>query len=392
MKKEKKKIGVISFYYKNYNYGGQLQAYALVKKLNQLGFQAEQICFDRTSAVSPFKTHTSRQTTSLGHYLRAARNKIQTIWGDHAANALIEQRKMAIQGFSDGIPHSDMVYYSGKMPGDAYDGYVCGSDQVWNPSYTRDEYFLGFAAEGKKRIAYAASIGRSVLNDEELSYISERIKQIDVVSVREEDAQKLIQKHIRQDVSYVLDPTLLLNRAEWDEVCADRVVDGPYALAYFLGDDVKQRNAAVCFARQHHCKLVTFPYILGRFRAMDKNFGDVQVYEGPAQFISLIRNADYVITDSFHATVFSGIYERPFVVFGRSVNSKEKNMNSRIESLLGLMESPERLMDPSVFMENDGDIMIPDRPYFKERFEAKKQESIRFLQMSLSDSRGEAKS
>ena len=156
-------------------------------------------------------------------------------------------------------------------------------------------------------------------------------------------------KVFERNVESVTDPTLLLERKEWETVTAKRQVKEPYIFCYLLGNDRKQRRIAEKIARKQKKLLVTIPHIKNgnsfRFRLEDRCFGDLQLFEvGMEEFFSLIKYADKVITDSFHATLFSYQFETPFWVLERTARSSETKMNSRIYELTRMLGLERRIL------------------------------------------------
>jgi len=142
-------------------------------------------------------------------------------------------------------------------------------------------------------------------------------------------------------VEWVLDPTLLLSASDWDEICSPRQIDEPYMFCYFLGDNKRNRRVAESVAKRKGLKIVTLPHLVG-YNFADKKFGDIQLWDvGPKEFISLIKYADFVLTDSFHGSVFSNIYRRPFAAFERE---GAKGMGGRLKSLTDLTDTQDRFL------------------------------------------------
>ena len=130
--------------------------------------------------------------------------------------------------------------------------------------------------------------------------------------MREKSAERLLQELARVDVQTVVDPTLLLTKEEWDIVCSPRVIEEDYIFCYFLGTNKNERVLAEKFSQLLNIKLVITPQPCGRFQlySYDRKFGDERLYDAsPEQFLSLIKHARYVFTDSFHAVVFSNVYQ-----------------------------------------------------------------------------------
>ena len=152
---------------------------------------------------------------------------------------------------------------------------------------------------------------------------------------------------------------------------------GNYVFCYFLGKNKKERRIATEYAKKHNLKLVTIGYA-SKVMVEDKNFGNVRLYDTtPGQFIELIKNAKYVFTDSFHAVVFSKIFEKQYFVFNRD---ERGSMSSRIRTITSLFETEERFCYGE--RENLGYVeSLTDIDYAKPllKFEEKKKESIDFL-------------
>ncbi len=336
-----KRIGIITHYYGSTNYGGVLQAYALCKIIDNLGFPCEQICFDNSINT---KLSSSHRTRSLkGMVLRMGKNFIFSLY-----NHRMKSRYNKFDEFRNvEIPHSPEVYYEHSI-GDCvkhYDTFITGSDQVWNLKWYAAPYFLSFVPKDKEKISYAASLGTEErFNEQEQAFFSEVLKDYKAISVREESSIMLLGDCTRKKVETVADPTLLLTREKWDEISSERMISGEYLLCYFLGDDKKIRRIAREFCKQNGLKLIVLPRS-GRPNLSDFGFGDRQVFDaGPKEFLSLIKYATYVMTDSFHACVFSSIFDTSFLVFTRKGEDK---MSSRIYSLLFSLDLQQVFCDTS---------------------------------------------
>lgn len=269
------------------------------------------------------------------------------------------------------------------MCGQVRDAFITGSDQVWNLTWYVPAYFLDFVPSEKTKISYAASIGMKSLDDEQKQIFKNSLKDYQAVSVREEASTEMLKEISPHTPQYVLDPTLLLSAQEWDEISAERVIEEKYVFCYFLGDDRRERKIAEKYARKRGLKIVTFPHIANKVVRSDFHFGDIRMFDAtPEQFISLIKHAEYVFTDSFHATVFSNIYHKEYFVFERA---GRKGMGSRIYSLTGLFESEERFCDTAKkarlkYIEN-----LPKLDYSREfpHFEEMKEKSMDYLKRNL---------
>lgn len=378
------KIGIITHYYKSGNYGGTLQAYALCKQLEKMGYEAEQICatflsglpmtaqpggFQRLIHKAKLVLDPCRRLNHLCHPVAALRCR---------------KRKKAVMAFGKTISHSRRVYTDKTLPeaNSQYQAFITGSDQVWNPECYSPAYYLAFAEKGKLKLSYGASISKAQLTQPQRETIRGHLADFAGVSVREERAAELIGELAPTTVAWVLDPTLLLSREEWDEVCAPGVIREPYVFCFFLGGDESFRTAAAAFAREKGLKLVTLPYLTGQYRKTDKKFGDIRLYRvSPPEFISLIKNADYVFTDSFHASVFSELYEKNFFAFRRG---NAPGMETRLESLTKLFGNEERFrseekLSPEALQRLAGQAVKGDQGLFLQM----KEKSVAFLREQL---------
>lgn len=374
-----KKIGILTFYHGSRNYGGNLQAYALCRYLRGLGYDAEQICFTRAPARLSSKTPSS--------LLRSLRYRSKRLPGQLAAAFLkrrLRCRAVAFAGFNREIPHSETVYTQYTVQDcDGYDIYIAGSDQIWNPSWMMPSYFLDFVPPGKPKLSYAASLGCHTLKAEEAAAIRELLAGFSAVSVREQDAVELLAPLSPVAVEWVLDPTLLLSPGEWDEVCEERRIEGPYVFCYFLGESLENRRLAAAFARGRGLTLVCLPYLQGAFRKCDLGFGDTRLYDvTPGGFLSLIKHAAFVLTDSFHAAVFSELYRKDCAALPRG---NGEGMESRLYSLLSLFQDVPRFCDTEekrtpAYLESLPP-MDPDRPL--PALEALRKRSREFLMENL---------
>jgi hypothetical protein len=151
--------------------------------------------------------------------------------------------------------------------------------------------------------------------------------------VRENSGQKLVEQLSSNTAEVVVDPVLLLDGDEWlEEIPNEKKYDEPYIFAYFLGTSAEYRKAVTEFAKKKGLKIVTSHH-MDSYNKVDENFGDYAPFDvGPAEFVNLIRNAEYVFTDSFHGSVFSMLYKKKFMVFNRYSDASISSKNSRIDS------------------------------------------------------------
>lgn len=298
------------------NYGSVLQAYALQEVLiRDYGVDYEILCqFERNAASA------NSLLLSLRH--KGVKKTVdKLIWKFGIPQ--LRRRNENIQRFiNEKMKISQRHYAPAEMneANEMYDGFVCGSDQVWNPVLpgADERYRLRFAADDKLKFAYAPSIGVAELPAEKEEEYRSDLARMKGVSCREQLGTDLINRIMGSEVcTTVLDPTMLIDSSRWDEMSEKPVVEGDYIFAYMLRGTRQQRQQIEEFAKQKKLKLVVIPFLdTERIELYDFLFGDVKVWSaGIEDFVSLIRHAKYVFTDSFHCISFSCIYHRPFFAF-----------------------------------------------------------------------------
>ena len=284
------------------NYGNRLQNYALQEVLRAQGHQVDSLRRDAGFG------------NSFAGSLRAAKRVLGT-FRNHG-------RKVRFARFGRRITISRLTasreYVSPGLAG-AYDAFIIGSDQIWNPDFDFNSNleYLPFVPSPQK-LAYAASFGISrITENRELT--ASYLRDIPSISVREDAGAAIVEDLTGARAEVVLDPTMLLDVEEWRAIAqkpAMSIIDVPFMLKYVLGDDAYE-DAIDGFARERGLAVI--------------NLSDKSLPVGPAEFVWLIANASMVCTDSFHASVFSLLFHRPFIIFERQ--SADADMSSRFDTL-----------------------------------------------------------
>lgn len=385
----KKKIGILTHYYNSRNYGGNLQAYALVTYLNNSGYQAEQISFSTNFSSPPPK-----RKLNLSYLVKLPFRCVRLLYKrifislEEKNHNVSKYKEIAFSAFNqNAIPHSEKVYRSDSIQDcvDDYDVFITGSDQVWNFTWYNPEFFLDFVPSDKIKLSYAASVAQDSLTDRQKAIFRECLSDFKAVSVREKSAVELIGDLSPVPVVNVLDPTLLLEREDWDKLSSDRLVAKDYLFCYFLGENKKARRLAERFAKQNGLILAIIPHAGGRIRLADRNLGDVRLLDAtPNDFISLIKHAKYVFTDSFHAVVFSNIYQKQYFVFNRN---KSGEMSTRIKDVTDLFGSEDHFCFDETRESLQYITSVKGIEYDLSRpvFDKLRQESIGFLKRNIGD-------
>lgn len=226
-----------------------------------------------------------------------------------------------------------------------YDAVVVGSDQLWLPSNVAADYYtLSWVPDEVRRVCYATSFGIGAVPAKYAALYRRFLSRINFLSARETSGQKIIRDLTGRDVPLVCDPALLLDADAWDAIATPgRLVSDKYVFCYFMGDNPEQRDFARRLADSHGCRVVSLLH-LDQYIPSDEHYADSAPYDvSPADFINLVKNAEYVCTDSFHGTVFSVIYHRDFFTFKRFNKKASLSTNTRIFSLLDRLGLADRL-------------------------------------------------
>jgi hypothetical protein len=316
----RKKIAIITLHSLT-NPGSALQAFALQKYLSDCGCDA--ILFD----YRPY-------------YIFTGKKKIKTVVGKLVNMKSAFSRYRRFREFREEYMQlSSKTYYSYsalKRNPPTADLYITGSDQLWNYWYDcgrDDAYYLCFVKHGIK-VAYAVSLGSDTVTEGALAHICERIRDFRFVTVREETSKRILSAAGIRDVEVLCDPTMLLDRSVYSQI-ERKPIDIPdrYLLVYLVSKH-QQLNALIeKVAAKYNLKVIQIGSFV-RHCNCDIVLKDI----GPREFLALIANAQYVIASSFHATVFSLIYERNFSIIPPSGNA------ARIEQLLDMLGLKNRIV------------------------------------------------
>ena len=341
-------VGLLTLDSRIYNYGGFLQEMALQDAINSLGYECEIIDYEVSQEFNTFSLKRGIKNFSFDK-IKKKLTKEKTILLSNPVSDLITKRKRAFDKYrAHNLVLSKKMSYSDLHSIDLnYEQLVCGSDQIWNPDYNIPAFFLNFGRKDCRKIIYAASIGKGQLSGLERKTYSKLLEFPDYISVREDSAQKLISSITEKNVELVLDPTLLHQQEYWMKKADDSSLNHRnYIFCYFLNLTDEKVKSANDFARKNNCEIIAIPYLHNEVEEYtEKLEGKILSEVNPADFLNLIRNAEAIITDSFHATVFSIIFKKNFWCFGRNVGTY--NMNTRLHTLLGYVEMQDRLIEPN---------------------------------------------
>lgn len=365
-------IGIFTMYPHNDNYGGVLQSYALPTFCNQhFSSQAYQIPTDHSQGKN------LRQRPVLKRYTDRAN---WATWLSQTYYALAYQkdcqhRRQLFNTFAKEIPTANTPIQ--------YDAYLVGSDQIWNPHWFYEPYYLTDVPEQATKIAYGASLGVETLSPKELQKMLPLIERFQAISVREPSAKTLLQPHLDRELSVVCDPVLLLEPDHWQQRSTSPLSGKDYVFAYLLGHRQENRELATQVAKAKDLPLAQIPYVHFRYNRYDAHFGDWTLpHVSPTDFLGLIRDTAYVVTDSYHGVLFSLIFQRPFVALLRNHHNESNNMNSRLVDLLTELNLQDRIVTTPEGVRRCLQTSI-DYPAVNVLLTAQKAHSIAFLTQAL---------
>lgn len=314
-----KKIGILTIY-DNTNCGNRLQNYALQEILKKLNFDV----------------YTLKNNKLLNDYENYFINLLK-----FCKRSIVEYIKRnrlqhnAYKKFNKNIKfYKKYVTCKTKNLNKKFDYFIVGSDQVWKPTRMRMSYMdlLGFA-KPEQKIAYASSFGIEKIEEMYFDKLRKGLENFKHVSVREDAGARIIKEVTgRTDAHVVLDPTMLIDRKDWEilEERPNNIENKKIILTYFLGDNIYEEELKRKYKEDE--------YQIIHFLNSKNSFG-------PQQFLYLINHAELVLTDSFHACVFSILFNTSFYVFNRQQKATNNNMNSRLDTLLSTFEINDRKID-----------------------------------------------
>lgn len=362
------KIGILT-YHSGFNYGACLQAFALQTTLKKLGYYSEIINFETERFVASREMF-SRHPKRIKEFIKLASRL--PYWKS------LHKREELFNNYTFDILHSTPRYKTEKEVvehADEYDCIICGSDQIWNLSQKDAPaanllFYLNFPKK-QRRIAYAVSFGGWVkearnYKDEILPWL----KLFDAISVREVSGVYFL-KSLGLDCSLALDPTVLLDKEDYEPICAPRLIPNKYILMFGWNTNKDLIDAAKEVSKKLNLPVYNIvPPPRAMFSSIPRKL-DV----GPCEFLSMIKNADFVVTNSFHGTAFSTIFEKPYVSI---VSGKA---DTRMDSLLKQLGLSNHLVTKDNV--NIDEMLSADFNSVKDKKAALRKDSLDFLKSSL---------
>ena len=383
-----KKIGLVSCYFKN-NYGSQLQAYATQKILKEYGFDVETINVSKNKDFSNGKKKYYLSQVFNFNFIKTKFGMVKLLIDKKINKELgknISIRNSKLKEFRKNYNLSTAYknYLELKEASKLYDYIVVGSDQLWLPvNVVADYYTLNWVDESVKTISYSTSFGVSNVPKKYENKYKKFLNKIDCISTREDAGQKIIKNLTDRNAQVVCDPTILFNKDEWMEIQKQEpIYKDKYILCYFLGNSIEYRKFAERLKEKTGCKIVSINHCDEYVKYSDKFADEIPYDIDPGDFLNLIRNAEFVCTDSFHGTVFSLINNRKFFCFRRHNKKSKNSTNSRLDSLLVRVNLNKRLLDGNEEIEEvlSWDIDFED---VNQKIEEFRNDSKAFLENAL---------
>lgn len=361
------KVGIVTFHRAN-NYGASLQTWALQKVLRDLKVDSGVINYhpeiiDRLYDPMMCRRGLSRQIKRFQQFLRN-RDSLKRY------NKFIHFLNKNINMIGNFHTYSELE--KAKL---GLDAYIVGSDQVWNDTHTGGydpAFFLQFAEQGKKRISYAASIGRDYFNPRFKEQFRQGLLRFDAISVREPSLLGAVKELVDMKVTVVLDPTLLLEREDYEEIKGKSRIKEKYILIYMI-----EKNDQLMALANRISIALGIPVIQRRPVGSLRNELPPFYTADAGDFLGLMESAEYVITNSFHGTVFSILYERPFVSMLHS------DTGSRTADLLKGLDLQSHILYDIKDFRDFGMFQIKNPEKLRSNIREQKKESLQFLKESL---------
>lgn len=364
-----KKIGIISYnIYGNFtNYGSALQSWALNRVIRKLGYNP--VLVDYCPNV---------------HIDKNILNPLEKMWDQDAESIknttltlpAIEENYYKFESFfTNQFNRTNTKYKSTnffEIAQESLDGFVCGSDTIFCIDESNgfdDGFFANYSIMRQHSIAYAASFGDTRISDKDYVELNEKLHNFKAIGLRENRMVGYVAGHTDVPVQKTIDPTLLLNSEEYAEITSDRLIEDRYLLLYTRRYNEKMQRYAEEMAKKKGWKIVEIS-----LRATNEEKGHIMMYRaGVEEFLSLVKHAEYVVTNSFHGLMFSVQFKKQFSIFSRETG------DSKINEALELFGLPNNLLTD---YQNDL-VYIHDYDEVHKKIAKARNESIEFLKEEL---------
>lgn len=362
-----KKVGILTFH-NTTNYGAILQCYALQKYINDTHVECEVINYNnkflkKNYNINPFKANSIKEFVKKTlYYFSNKKNK------EYFEEFTKKNIKVSVEKYDEkNIAQTNNIY----------DTFIVGSDQVWNYSLSGNDsnYFLDFCIDKRKKNSYAASFGASILIEEYKDEIINHLANQNNISIREDEIIKDIKKELKsKKIIQSIDPVFLLSKNQWQSIVKkNMIIKNKYIFVYEVARTPLLRAFVEKLSNKYNLRVIYLSKSGKKMKNVKKLYS-----VSPSEFLWYIKNAEYVVTSSFHGMAFSIIFEKNFYF---DVQDDKKEFSSRLNSLSRIcgIDNRKILYD---FDKNDFDIM--DYKVIKEKLKREVESSCKYLNNILS--------
>ena len=361
------KIGILTFH-RAVNYGAVLQAYALQQVILRKGAVCEIIDFRCRAIEENYRLIKPIQGDLL---IPAVKQTLRSV-------ITFREKRRQKKGFERFLKQklalSEPVETNPTVLNSRYDAFITGSDQVFNPGMTGTDmsvYYLSFA--NKPGYSYAASFGKANIDDKLSGMAAEWLKRLRGISVREDSGVRIVQELTGHTPLVHVDPSMLLQADEWEKLEKKPAgCEEPYILVYNMLTDELLYQTAQSLGKIKKRKIC---FVNNKILRLKRQYPDFDYIDdaSPEEFLWLVHHADYVLTSSFHGTVFSLLFHKRFLV----VLPEGEPRNARLVSLLEMADAEERIFTTDVRLEQIDE--EPDWPGIDVRISTCRKESFRYI-------------
>lgn len=389
----KKKIGIAAVTYKD-NFGSALQTYATQYTLEKLGYDArifEIKSVHRNIFIKKLLYYAGRLFDSVeAKYLFANLTSRSRKKASVASDGFAQEMKVRHKMYADFNKKWNKMLPAVKGWGglrkqaSEMDAVVVGSDQLWRPSNIVGCYYtLEFVPDNIKKISFSTSFGVPELPTRLHRHAKRFLSRIEYISVREDSGTEIVKKESGRDAKVVCDPTMMLTAEEWMHIQDEKpFAGGNYILMYLMGDNPEQREFVKKLSKETGYRIVGLLHG-ATYISYDEEVADEKPFNvGPSEFVNLIRNAQYVCTDSFHCCVFSILNSTKFFAFRRWPDGSKFSANDRLYTLLKFTALERRILNG----DEDVEACATDEIDFQnvlERVAQRRKESMDYLVNAL---------
>ena len=362
------------------NYGGLLQSYALRRTINEMGFNCSIINYvpEMQDILRNPISFIAKRKNAFGKAMLAIANRAE-----------YKERMRRIREFRlrflSPVPNRTITYGELPLEVENYDVICCGSDQLWNLSLGDMEngaYLLNFPHD-RPAVTYAVSFGDGLSKKrDEIEGMLPYIRGFEHISVREEEGRAFLESQGIES-AVCLDPTLLLNKEAWAELAEEPPIDYPYVFVYGFETAFQRFSDLTGVAKRIGKRLGKTVVCAQMVPEMRCSGFDYCYACGPLDFLGLIRNADHVCTNSFHACVFSHLFDTPFSV----VQNEKLGIDARKATLLKILGQTRRIVQPEDNLDFDVLQSVGGHMASDGGFLARREESLDYLSRAI-DGRG----